>query len=191
MQPVHPGEILREELNALGMSAKAFAEALDVPGNRITAILKGQRGVTADTALRLSRYLGTSAERWLNLQKSFELRVAELQSGEQIAKSVKPRGKQRPKGAIPAAETMAAKYVWWKEPTEALQNKHHFLAQLMTLGTLEDVQWMVRSYREEELKEALEMAPPGIFNGRSWNFWHLRLGIAEVPELPARNLASP
>ncbi|MEE8042370.1 MAG: HigA family addiction module antitoxin [Pseudomonadales bacterium] len=91
MRPVHPGEILRDELDALDMSAKAFAEALDVPGNRITAILKGQRGVTADTALRLSRYLGTTPQVWLNLQKAFELRVAELESGKDIAKRVKPR----------------------------------------------------------------------------------------------------
>ena len=80
MRPVHPGEILRDELEALEMSAKAFAAALDVPGNRITAILNGQRGVTADTALRLSRYLGTTAEFWLNLQKTFELRTAEIKN---------------------------------------------------------------------------------------------------------------
>jgi addiction module HigA family antidote len=91
MRPVHPGEILREELNALEMSAKAFSEALDVPGNRITMILKGQRGITADTALRLSRYLGTTAEFWLNLQKTYELREAQLLAGEQIIKSVIPR----------------------------------------------------------------------------------------------------
>ena len=91
MRPVHPGEVLREELDELGMSAKAFATALDVPANRISAILKGQRGVTADTALRLSRYLGTTAEFWLNLQKSFELRVAEMEAGKEIARRVKPR----------------------------------------------------------------------------------------------------
>ena len=91
MRPVHPGEILRDELEVLEMSAKAFAAALDVPGNRITAILNGQRGVSADTALRLSRYLGTTAEFWLNLQKTFELRTAEIKTGEQIAKRVKPR----------------------------------------------------------------------------------------------------
>ncbi|MBC9868977.1 MAG: HigA family addiction module antidote protein [Opitutae bacterium] len=91
MQPVHPGEVLREELEVLEMSAKAFAEAMDVPGNRITAILNGQRGVTADTALRLSRYLGTTPEFWLNLQKTFELRAAELKTGKQIAQRVKPR----------------------------------------------------------------------------------------------------
>jgi addiction module HigA family antidote len=91
MRPVHPGEILREEIDALEVSAKAFAAALDVPGNRITAILKGQRGITADTALRLSRYLGTTPEFWLNVQKTYELRVAELAAGKEIAKRVKPR----------------------------------------------------------------------------------------------------
>lgn len=91
MRPVHPGEILRDELEELEMSANAFADALNVPANRISAILKGQRGVTADTALRLSRYLGTTPQVWLNLQKAFELRVAELQSGQEITKRVKPR----------------------------------------------------------------------------------------------------
>lgn len=91
MRPVHPGEVLREELEALEMSAKAFAWAMDVPGNRITAILNGQRGVSADTALRLSRYLGTTLEFWLNLQKTFKLRVAETKTGKQIAQRVKPR----------------------------------------------------------------------------------------------------
>ena len=90
MRPVHPGEVLREELKVLEMSAKAFASAIDVPGNRITAILNGQRGVTADTALRLSRYLGTTPEFWLNLQKTFELRVAETKTGKRIAQRVKP-----------------------------------------------------------------------------------------------------
>jgi addiction module HigA family antidote len=91
MRPVHPGEILREELESLEISANAFAAALDVPGNRITAILNGQRGITADTALRLSRYLGTTPEFWLNLQKTYELRVAEIEMGEAIRKAVKPR----------------------------------------------------------------------------------------------------
>ena len=91
MRPVHPGEILREELESLEISANAFAAALDVPGNRITAILNGQRGITADTALRLSRYLGTTPEFWLNMQKTYELRVAEIEMGEAIRKAVKPR----------------------------------------------------------------------------------------------------
>ena len=91
MRPVHPGEVLAEELEELGLSANALANALCVPTNRITAILKGQRGVTADTALRLSRYFGTTAQLWLNLQKTFELRVAEIESGKDIADRVQPR----------------------------------------------------------------------------------------------------
>ena len=91
MRPVHPGEILAEELEELGLSANALANALCVPTNRITAILKGQRGVTADTALRLSRYFGTTPQLWLNLQKTFELRMAEIDSGKDIADRVQPR----------------------------------------------------------------------------------------------------
>ena len=91
MRPVHPGEILAEEMEELGLSANALAGALGVPTNRITAVLKGQRGVTADTALRLSRYFGTTPQLWLNLQKTFELRVAEIESGVDIAERVQPR----------------------------------------------------------------------------------------------------
>lgn len=91
MQAVHPGEILREELEELGMSAKAVAHELGVPQNRISDILRGRRGITADTALRLARYLDTTPQVWLNLQKTYELRVAELKSGKDIAKQVKPR----------------------------------------------------------------------------------------------------
>ena len=91
IRPVHPGEILREELEELGMSAKAIARELGVPQNRISDILRGRRGITADTALRLARYLNTTPQVWLNLQKAYELRVAELESGKDIAKRVKPR----------------------------------------------------------------------------------------------------
>ena len=93
MRPVHPGEILREEMEELEMSARAMAEALNVPANRISAILNGTRGITADTALRLSRYLGTTPELWMNLQKSYELRTAEIEAGKQIEKQIKPRSK--------------------------------------------------------------------------------------------------
>ena len=91
MRPVHPGEILAEELEELGMSANALAKALAVPPNRITAILNRRRGVTADTALRLSRYLGTTPELWLNLQKAFELRSTQIESEKQIMERVQPR----------------------------------------------------------------------------------------------------
>lgn len=91
MRPVHPGEVLQDEIETLEMSASAFAAALNVPANRISAVLKGDRAITADTALRLSRYMGTSAEFWMNLQKMYELRVAEIESGDSIARTVKPR----------------------------------------------------------------------------------------------------
>ena len=78
MRPVHPGETLREEIEMLGLSPDAPAKALDVPTNRFTAPLRGQRGVTADTALRLAHYFGTTPQVWLNLQKTYELRQAEV-----------------------------------------------------------------------------------------------------------------
>ena len=91
MRPVHPGEILREELDTLGLSANALAGALGVPVNRITMILNGQRGVSADTALRLARYFGTTPQLWMNLQKSWELRRAEIETGREIDERVIPR----------------------------------------------------------------------------------------------------
>ena len=91
MRPVHPGEILREELETIGLSATTLSKALNVPVNRITLILRGQRGVTADTALRLARYFGTTPEIWLNLQKTWELRQAEIEKGHRITEQVKPR----------------------------------------------------------------------------------------------------
>lgn len=81
---IHPGEQLAEQLEALKMSAAELARQLKVPTNRITHILNGQRAVTGDTALRLGHFFGTSAEFWLNLQKIYELRVAERESGADI-----------------------------------------------------------------------------------------------------------
>ena len=91
MRPVHPGEILGDELEELGMSANSLAKALAVPTNRITAILNGQRGITADTALRLARYFGTTPQLWLNLQNAFKLRVAETTSAKDVEERVQPR----------------------------------------------------------------------------------------------------
>lgn len=92
MRPIHPGEILRADvLDELGLSASALAKALGVPANRITAILNEERAVTADTALRLARYLGGDAEFWLNLQASYDLKIAEREAGRKIVKSVMPR----------------------------------------------------------------------------------------------------
>ena len=76
MVPVHPGEVLKEELQGLNISASVFAKDLSVPTNRITAILNKKRRITSDTALRLSRYFGTSAEFWMNLQQAYDLNIA-------------------------------------------------------------------------------------------------------------------
>lgn len=91
MRPVHPGEILRDEMEATSVSENALSKALDVPLNRVTMILEGQQGITADTALRLARYFGTTAQLWLNLQQTWELRRAEIEVGPQIAERVTPR----------------------------------------------------------------------------------------------------
>lgn len=84
--PIHPGEHLGEELRELGISSAALARDIEVPVNRITAILNGQRGITADTALRLGHWFGTSAVFWMNLQQLYELRLAEKNDGAMIAR---------------------------------------------------------------------------------------------------------
>ena len=81
---IHPGEHLAEELKELNMSAAALARKLKVPTNRITEILNGRRAITGDTALRLGHFFGTSAEFWLNLQKLYELRLAEKKASKVI-----------------------------------------------------------------------------------------------------------
>jgi addiction module HigA family antidote len=86
--PIHPGKFLADELEALNMAPTQLAAALKVPPNRIYQLLAGKRALTADTALRLSQWLGTSAELWLNLQKLYELRLAERETGEEIRRTV-------------------------------------------------------------------------------------------------------
>ena len=88
----HPGEVLSEEfLKPLDLSVNALALALRVPATRIGAIVKGERSVTADTALRLARFFGTSPEFWINLQAMHDLTKALLESGGAIERDVKPR----------------------------------------------------------------------------------------------------
>ena len=92
MPPITPGEILREDfMEPLGLSANALARALHVPPNRVTAILKGTRSITADTALRLARYFNTTPQSWLNLQKNYELEVAKRTVGRVVEAEVSPR----------------------------------------------------------------------------------------------------
>ncbi len=82
---IHPGEHLAEELRELGMSAAELARNLDVPANRITGILKGQRAVTGDTALRLGHFFGMNPQFWLNLQSLYELRLAQKKAGRSVS----------------------------------------------------------------------------------------------------------
>jgi antitoxin HigA-1 len=92
LPPITPGEILRGDfMEPLGLSANALAKALHVPPNRITAILNGNRSITADTALRLARYFKTTPQSWLNLQKNYELEVAKRTMGQVIKAEVSPR----------------------------------------------------------------------------------------------------
>ena len=82
--PIHPGEILADELEEIGLSAKKLADVIEVPPNRLYQLLAGKRSVTADTALRLSQYFGMSADFWMNLQSTYELDLAREQVGKAI-----------------------------------------------------------------------------------------------------------
>jgi len=87
---VHPGRVLRREIEARGLSANALALALRTPSGRITDILNGKRGISPETAMRLGRYFGNSARFWLNLQMAYELAVAERDLGARISAKVSP-----------------------------------------------------------------------------------------------------
>ena len=92
MRPVHPGEVLREEfLVPLKMSAHQLALELKVPAPRIYEIVRERRAVSPDTALRLARYFGTTAQFWINLQASYDLKIAQRESGDKIAREVHTR----------------------------------------------------------------------------------------------------
>ncbi len=82
--PIHPGEILADELEETGLTAKKLADVIDVPPNRLYQIIAGKRSMTADTALRLGQYFGMAADFWMNLQTAYELDLARQQSGKDI-----------------------------------------------------------------------------------------------------------
>lgn len=91
MRPIHPGEILREEyLEPLEMSVNALSKALHVPATRMNEIVRENRGITADTAMRLARYFGTSERFWLNLQMEYALRQAQITKADQVAREIEP-----------------------------------------------------------------------------------------------------
>ena len=86
MRAVHPGEILKDELDELGVTPTKFARQIDVPPNRISQIIAGKRAVTGDTALRFGHWFGIDPQFWLNLQSAYEIRVAEEKTGPEIAR---------------------------------------------------------------------------------------------------------
>lgn len=88
--------------------------------------------------------------------------------------------------------SLAAKYIWWKTPEEAVRRPRHVIAQVMNIGDYGDVRKMMRLLGDAPLRDALINAEPGQFNSRSWHYWHYKLGLAEldqVPPLPQRKLA--
>lgn len=91
LEPIHPGEILEEEfMRPFGLSANGLAKRIDVPVTRISEIVRGHRGMTADTALRLARFFGTSAGLWLGLQTEYDLRVAQREVGDFVESRIVP-----------------------------------------------------------------------------------------------------
>ncbi len=91
LPPIHPGEILKEALDDLGLSMNGLAQSIKVPANRVSAIVAGQRGISAETALRLARYFGTTPEYWMNLQARYDLETANDLWAERIVSEVRPR----------------------------------------------------------------------------------------------------
>ena len=98
--PIHPGKFLADEIEALGLTPTQVAAALNVPPNRVYQIIAGKRALTADTALRLSQWLGTSAEMWINLQKLYELRLAEKETGDEIKHTIHRLSEAERQGAL-------------------------------------------------------------------------------------------
>lgn len=92
--PIHPGEILGDELSELGMRPADLARELHVPSNRIYQLIAGKRSMTADTALRLEQWLGVEAAFWLNLQKSYELELAAEHIGDEVRRTIQPHQPQ-------------------------------------------------------------------------------------------------
>ena len=97
---IHPGEHLADELQALGMSANQLAKEVGVPTNRITQIIKGKRGISGDTALRLGRWFGTGPDIWMNLQKNYELKLAVNEIGDALKKIHQHHGKIKTSGGL-------------------------------------------------------------------------------------------
>ena len=90
LSPIHPGEVLKTACEGASLAPNAVALAMRIPPNRLTEIINGRRSISADTAMRLGRYFGTSAQMWMNLQSRYDLEVAEAKLSERIASEVQP-----------------------------------------------------------------------------------------------------
>jgi len=91
LPPVHPGEILRSEfLDPLGLSVNALSQSIKVPRTRLNDIVRGRRGISADTAIRLARFFRVSPQFWMNLQSHYELEIAQEAAGSRVAKEIRP-----------------------------------------------------------------------------------------------------
>jgi antitoxin HigA-1 len=93
LPPIHPGQVLKTVLEDAGITANALALALRIPANRLTEIVNGRRSLSADTALRLARFFGTSAQMWMNLQAKYDLELAEDALADRIETEVQPMGR--------------------------------------------------------------------------------------------------
>ena len=105
LEPIHPGEILEEDfMRPFGLSANALAKRIDVPVTRISEMVRGRRGISADTALRLARFFGTSPELWLGLQAEYDLRVARREVGDSVESHIVPLKRAAGGYAEPASD---------------------------------------------------------------------------------------
>jgi hypothetical protein len=91
-------------------------------------------------------------------------------------------------GLTPQLEVIARRVAWWKTPAEAIANTNDFLCRVMTFGLWADVTYVARMFGDEAMRQALNQAPAGIFDPRSWHYWHYRLGFNQVPGLPVREI---
>ena len=111
---------------------------------------------------------------------------------ESVDKNVQPLSLQIPAGSEPVFRAMAARYIWWKTPEEALRYPQQIAAQVMNLADWADVQILARAVGDDYLRAVIRTAEAGQFNERSWVYWHYRLHLAEVgrvPSLPEREIA--
>ena len=167
---LHPGVLLREEFlpEYPNLTSINLAEILNISPEVMDQFLHAKIPLNESLAKRLAIHFETSAALWLNLQREYDawLRAATL----------KP---------------YCTKYIWWKSPEEALKLPQRVIAQVMDIGTFDDVQSLAEILGDVALREVLQQAEAGQFSERAWHYWHYRLGLADAasppPDLPQRD----